>query len=296
MIALRIFAQTSLRPLSTGVKVQAAPFSTSTFQYASALKTAKRAKAMKIKQKNEMKQSQKAMRTDKVDPVLGKAENPFLVRLKAELAEPEVLSKGFETSDVQKLLFGAEQAVLVLNERQMGSNEVIANKVKLNEQKKRLVISRVLSMKNSNKVEQTKFATKLAREEFARFPGDTGSSEVQAAILTVRIHSLMDHVKSNPKDLDAIRDTRMLVQKRQKLLRYLKKEDAQKYFLAIEKLGLSDEAVNNEFNMDRRYMQDFSIWPGRVMVKESKRDLEERKLIRRTRKKAVRAALASKAV
>ncbi len=66
-------------------------------------------------------------------------------------------------------------------------------------------------------------------KEYARKEGDTGSSEVQIAILTARIQELTEHIKSNPNDLHSRRGLTQLVSNRKKLLRYLECTDLEKY-------------------------------------------------------------------
>jgi len=75
-------------------------------------------------------------------------------------------------------------------------------------------------------------------KEHAREKGDTGSPEVQIAILTSRIQTLTEHFKSHAKDNHSRRGLLMMVNKRRSLLDYLRKEDAQRYTDLIAKLGL----------------------------------------------------------
>ena len=75
-------------------------------------------------------------------------------------------------------------------------------------------------------------------EDNARGSGDTGSPEVQVAILTERIANLTQHFKTHAKDNHSRRGLLMLVNKRRSLLDYLRKKDAQRYTHLIAKLGL----------------------------------------------------------
>jgi small subunit ribosomal protein S15 len=75
-------------------------------------------------------------------------------------------------------------------------------------------------------------------KEHARADGDTGSPEVQVAILTERISNLTEHFKTHAKDNHSRRGLLMLVNKRRSLLDYLKKKDAERYTALIAKLGL----------------------------------------------------------
>ena len=74
--------------------------------------------------------------------------------------------------------------------------------------------------------------------EFARTPGDTGSPEVQVAILTERIKELTEHLKTHHKDHHSRRGMLKLVGQRRGLLDYLKKTDINRYRELIEKLGI----------------------------------------------------------
>ena len=68
--------------------------------------------------------------------------------------------------------------------------------------------------------------------------GDTGSPEVQVAILTERIRELTEHLKTNQKDNHSRRGLFMMVGQRRGLLEYLKKKDIERYRALIEKLNL----------------------------------------------------------
>ena len=72
----------------------------------------------------------------------------------------------------------------------------------------------------------------------ARASGDTGSPEVQVAILSERINNLTEHFKTHAKDNHSRRGLLMLVNKRRSLLDYLKRKDADRYTALIGKLGL----------------------------------------------------------
>ena len=74
--------------------------------------------------------------------------------------------------------------------------------------------------------------------EYGRKPGDTGSPEVQIAILTERITELTEHLKQNPKDHHSRRGLLKMVGQRRGLLSYLKDMDIERYRTLIERLGL----------------------------------------------------------
>ena len=74
--------------------------------------------------------------------------------------------------------------------------------------------------------------------EYGRGANDTGSPEVQIAILTARIQELTEHLKANPKDHHSRRGMLKMIGQRKGLLAYLKEVDIERYRALIEKLGL----------------------------------------------------------
>ena len=74
--------------------------------------------------------------------------------------------------------------------------------------------------------------------KFQRAAGDTGSPEVQVALLTTRINELTEHFKTHKKDHHSRRGLLKMVSRRRKLLDYLKRKDADAYRSLIERLGL----------------------------------------------------------
>jgi small subunit ribosomal protein S15 len=75
-------------------------------------------------------------------------------------------------------------------------------------------------------------------QEYATKAGDTGSPEVQVAILSERINNLTDHLKSHSKDFHSRRGLLMMVGQRRRLLDYLKGKDTERYDTLIRRLGL----------------------------------------------------------
>lgn len=74
--------------------------------------------------------------------------------------------------------------------------------------------------------------------EFKQAEGDTGSPEVQVAILTERITNLTEHLKSHKKDFHSRRGLLMMVGQRRRLLDYLKKKEQSRYDALIQRLGI----------------------------------------------------------
>jgi len=84
-----------------------------------------------------------------------------------------------------------------------------------------------------NQKEKTKII-----EEFKQHPGDTGSEEVQVALLTEEIKKLLLHLKKHKKDVHSRRGLLKMVAKRRKLLKYLKEESTRRYNNIVKKLKL----------------------------------------------------------
>jgi small subunit ribosomal protein S15 len=75
-------------------------------------------------------------------------------------------------------------------------------------------------------------------DKFGRSDNDTGSAEVQVALLTERINDLTEHLRSHTKDHHSRRGLLMLVGKRRRLLRYLERSDVERYRSLVADLGL----------------------------------------------------------
>jgi len=75
-------------------------------------------------------------------------------------------------------------------------------------------------------------------KEYATHDGDTGSPEVQVALLTERINQVTDHLKVHRKDFTSRRGLIMMVGQRARLLKYLQKSDKERYHTLIKKLGI----------------------------------------------------------
>jgi small subunit ribosomal protein S15 len=75
-------------------------------------------------------------------------------------------------------------------------------------------------------------------KEFAVTDGDTGSADVQVAVLTERITNLTEHLKTHSKDFHSRRGLLMMVGQRRRLLDYLRKKDSKRYEALVKRLGL----------------------------------------------------------
>ncbi|KAI8065309.1 hypothetical protein BC940DRAFT_320762 [Gongronella butleri] len=117
------------------------------------------------------------------------------------------------------------------------------------EQAKVDALQKMISLQNSNAKAVQLYNIQKAVDWFQQKDGDTGSPEVQAAILTVRIHNLYSHLQQHTKDKHNYRQLRMMVHKRAKMLRYLKNKDQARYNTCLEQLGLEPRAVEGEITL-----------------------------------------------
>lgn len=84
-----------------------------------------------------------------------------------------------------------------------------------------------------SKAEKTSIIT-----SYARFEGDTGSVEVQVAVLTAQINHLTEHLKEHKKDFHSLRGLMKMVGRRRSLMVYLRGEDVNRYRELVQRLGL----------------------------------------------------------
>jgi small subunit ribosomal protein S15 len=75
-------------------------------------------------------------------------------------------------------------------------------------------------------------------DEYKTHEGDTGSPEVQVALLTARINQLTEHLRTHPKDFHSRRGLLMMVGQRRRLLNYLNSKDVERYRSLIARLGI----------------------------------------------------------
>lgn len=92
----------------------------------------------------------------------------------------------------------------------------------------------------ANKDSITKERTAELIKEFGKGEADSGSAEVQVAILSERIKNLTEHLKEHKKDHHSRRGLMMLIGKRRSLLKYIKNRDIEEYRTLIKKIGIRD--------------------------------------------------------
>lgn len=225
-----------------------------------------------IKDVNTLKQHQQNSMSLTVDPVLGNEKCVFIQGMRQYLKDTTNLGQGFTREEAEKLLYGAEKAAL----EKIGTNTALYESVRALEEKKKRAVLTILHSRNTNKADKKSMAIKYARENFERFEGDTGSSEVQAAIMTAKIHLGMDHLKQAFKDKSHLARLNQLVQQRQLTLRYLKKDDPERYYHVIARLGLTDDVIMHEFSISYQYLQDYKVFGDKELVKLSEKQRKKK--------------------
>ena len=107
-----------------------------------------------------------------------------------------------------------------------------------------------LSLDNSARAEQIRANLRAIREDFERFSGDTGSTEVQVAVLTAKIKSLAEHLTTHRKDHNSRKGLQGMLNRRRSLLQYLRKTNFDTYAALISRLGLKDNyAAQDRFSV-----------------------------------------------
>ncbi|WWD08321.1 hypothetical protein V865_006432 [Kwoniella europaea PYCC6329] len=161
---------------------------------------------------------------------------------------PNHLLPGISKAD-EDLLFGAlphistELSYSTSNNRS-GNGSEIAVEEEQNKQSEMLM--RILDLRNSSKSAVNVLNRQRVIDAFGQGK-DTGSSRVQAALLTSKIHNLLSHTVQNPKDTSNKRSLRLLVQERARHLKYFKRTNAKEdYDQLLADLGLERGAVEGE--------------------------------------------------
>ncbi|BGO88788.1 hypothetical protein NBRC10512_006928 [Rhodotorula toruloides] len=123
------------------------------------------------------------------------------------------------------------------------------------EAQKREQLMRILDLRNADSKGIESYNKRQIVQMFGRAEGDTGSSEVQAAILTLRIRSIFEHLKASPRDVENRQALRQLVHKRGKILKYLRNVSVTRYEDVLLKIGVEPRAVEGEIIMRKNELR-----------------------------------------
>lgn len=247
-----------------------------------------------------------------VDPMLGKQNNPFLSWVRALIGQKENQIDLLEPESTSKLLYNAERSAsstiypdtnsnantwMISSKSGANSNDddshALSHRVQAlhseHEKLKREAVLRIVSLQNASRQQNQKQAIAVARSEFQRFEGDTGSPEVQAAIATIKIQFVAAHAKETKNDLQTKKRLEHMVQMRRNILLYLKRTDPRRYIWTIEKLGLNNETVSAEFHMSRKYLWRTQFYGNKTLpMKKTVKDTKKARELNVKRSKAQR--------
>ncbi|KAI7905030.1 uncharacterized protein BX663DRAFT_501423 [Cokeromyces recurvatus] len=185
----------------------------------------------------------------KPSPVVSKSA-PFFDSLITPAAAYQQQQQGYQhflTKNDEQVLF-EEMPKKLIEQNHMAAIDGMEEAVKA-EQKKVAMFQKIIGLQNANAKAIQIWNVHQAIDWFKRKEGDTGSPEVQAAILTVRIHNLNSHLNQHRKDKHNYKQLRTMVHQRARILKYLKSKDATRYYKCLNNLGLEPRAVEGEITM-----------------------------------------------
>lgn len=104
-------------------------------------------------------------------------------------------------------------------------------------------VAKIMSISTANKKEELKLRVADAIDQHQVHPTDRGSTGVQIAVITEKINNLARHLASNKKDKHSTRGFQGMVNKRRKLMKYMKRSDFNNFVMLVRKLGLEREAT-----------------------------------------------------
>ncbi|WWC72586.1 mitochondrial 37S ribosomal protein uS15m [Kwoniella pini CBS 10737] len=162
--------------------------------------------------------------------------------------EPNFYLPGISNFD-KKLLFGALPH-LSTELKLSTNNNNIEEQEEIEPNKKTELLMRILDLRNSNKQNFNFLNRQRVIDEFGKGK-NTGSSDVQAALLTAKILNLLSHINQNPKDISNKRSLRLLVQQRARHLKYFKRTNSvESYDELLSQLDLERGAVEGELRFN----------------------------------------------
>ncbi|KAK4046420.1 hypothetical protein OIV83_006079 [Microbotryomycetes sp. JL201] len=179
---------------------------------------------------------------------------------------PEHFNFGLSRQEADELvnvlpIVGAMQPLLGQN---LSTQSVIEQRLEQSlerEHDKRDKLMRIVDLRNADSKGIHVENTRRIIRAFGRTPNDTASPEVQAALLTAKIHNLKDHLKSQPRDVSNQRPLRTMIHQRSKILKYLRSLDVGRYEECLAKIGVEPRAVEGEVIVSKKTM--------RALIKEA---------------------------
>lgn len=156
------------------------------------------------------------------------------------------LRKQFKNSNLFQYGIQQEEKTIIEKQMQSDAKQKLLFPNDMTMKKKFELFENILNLKNANSKELLRWNIQKAVEFFRRGERDTGSPEVQAGVLTVKIRNLERHLLNHHKDHHTRRDFIQLKQQRAKMLKYLKRVSLERYAKCLNQLGLLPEEVEHE--------------------------------------------------
>ncbi|KAK9366342.1 hypothetical protein V1509DRAFT_569094 [Lipomyces kononenkoae] len=161
---------------------------------------------------------------------------------------------GVSEKELQRITDGAEKAA------QMRASDILHEwpakpPIEETEQTKLEATHRILSLRHGSASQEKAHMIRAVVKEFGKTQIDTGSPESQAAILTVRILAMAEHLRYNLKDTITMRSLTIMIQQRNSMLKYLKKKSLARYMSCLKQLGLDDSVVSKEFRFSKKMLE-----------------------------------------
>ncbi|TPX33589.1 hypothetical protein SmJEL517_g03509 [Synchytrium microbalum] len=135
---------------------------------------------------------------------------------------------------------------LLLNDTPLATKELVTQPLDVtrpNVDERAEIVRRLIALENQDAQGIRKFNIRRCMEMFGKRVGDSGSSDVQAAIATVRIHAMQDHLEKCKKDIGTKRALQAWVSKREKMLKYLRRTDLQRFVETCKLIGVDPDTI-----------------------------------------------------
>ncbi|KAI8800047.1 hypothetical protein BJ742DRAFT_780791 [Cladochytrium replicatum] len=161
------------------------------------------------------------------------------------LASPEKLLEPTAAHEGPYYAHGVRpvEVQLLLEDAPATMRERMSEDASMEEEEKAEMVRRILSIGNASAEARRKFNIARVVETFGRRPFDSGSPEVQAAVFTVRIKAIQDHLETHKKDMSTKRKLEGWIGKRAKILRYLRRMNLGQYVVVCRALGVDPNAI-----------------------------------------------------
>ncbi|KAK9466954.1 hypothetical protein V1512DRAFT_262739 [Lipomyces arxii] len=166
----------------------------------------------------------------------------------------DTLGFGIEQKELQHITRGLGTALIVRASPAIYGDSATPPPTVKAERLKTEAVKRILALNHGSATQERSFLVQMAIKHFGSHALDTGSAESQAAIQTVHILAMAEHLRYNPHDAYTKREITMKVQQRNSMLKYLRNLSLTRYNVCLQKLGLTNESVTSEFRYNSKLL------------------------------------------